>query len=633
MLVYYMQIFKNYFYSIRDIMTVIMEHSYIYNLSWEDSAVDRRLLNIGKNDIIAGITTGGDNIINYLIDNPLSIYTADINKYQNYLLELKINMMRVFTQQEFFDVFNSKQIHPLFISKLEQIKGGMSDGAKEWIDKNKHIMNNFIYTGSVKYVAYIMYYIFHLTGLVKIAECNTLQEQREFMKGSRFQFVMKMIDMILWNRVMISIICPLIGVPERQINLMNDETNFPSNCIKYVLSNFLLKHNYFYNLYLGNPLSNECCPEYLKKENYDIVKSRLDRIHIRRDYIQNVVQTISPTKVILLDHMDWLDEESIVKEWSVYKKSCPNAVFLWRSASKKQYIGSLDRLNYIHRFRLNHTALIGTDGPEQNADSIGADRIGMYLSTYVATIPKDVLIEPVNIPNYHISSIEKLKVFLQMMFAPFAQRYSSYEKFLNHFYSSQAKYYDAYRQQMLHGKRPLMSKIPYNRNDRILILGAGTGDLIDYLPNTDKFAKITLVDLCLPLLEKAKERITGLGSPQNIDIVHVDATKYSDLTRYDIVIITYALTMIPNWRDIIPVIKTNLRPGGYLAISDFTVRDDSLYSRFWKRIFASDNVNLNKQHIDEMNRNFNLIDIEYQYGSFPFVPYLKCPYYYGLWKA
>ena len=46
------------------------------------------------------------------------------------------------------------------------------------------------------------------------------------------------------------------------------------------------------------------------------VRERLNRIIIHTDYVQNVCKKVSKngddiTKVILLDHMDWLDENEI----------------------------------------------------------------------------------------------------------------------------------------------------------------------------------------------------------------------------------------------------------------------------------------------------------------------------------
>ena len=49
-----------------NIMCKWIKNSYLYNFSWEDSDVDQHFLNINDKDTLLCITTGGDNIINYL---------------------------------------------------------------------------------------------------------------------------------------------------------------------------------------------------------------------------------------------------------------------------------------------------------------------------------------------------------------------------------------------------------------------------------------------------------------------------------------------------------------------------------------------------------------------------------------
>jgi hypothetical protein len=89
--------------------------------------------------------------------------------------------------------------------------------------------------------------------------------------------------------------------------------------------------------------------------------------------------------------------------------------------------------------------------------------------------------------------------------------------------------------------------------------------------------------------------------------------------------------MIKNWIDIIEVVKKVLKPNGYFCVSDFTELDD-FHSKFMKYCFKYDGVMLDKEHIKVFNDNFQLIDITYRYGGFPLIPFVECPYYYGVWK-
>ena len=78
---------------------------YIYNIGWEDPLIDMIYFGMKKNSRILTITTGGDNALTYLLKNPKSIDCCDINKHQNYLLEIKISCIKSLNQAECFELF------------------------------------------------------------------------------------------------------------------------------------------------------------------------------------------------------------------------------------------------------------------------------------------------------------------------------------------------------------------------------------------------------------------------------------------------------------------------------------------------------------------------------------------------
>jgi len=615
----------------------IFNHSYIYNLSWEDGLVDRNILKLTNNDIMLCITTGGDNILNYLIDDVKIIHTVDVNKYQNYLLELKMSMIKVLTLEDFYKVFNSRDKnsdgYKIFLDNLDKLKENMSDDCKEWIENNKIDFSHFIESGSVKFLVKLMKALVWFYGLNNLFECNSIEEQIKFYEKNNVEKIFQNIHNILWYPTILSYICPIIGVPKKQLDLLEKNDAYVFNLLKYLVFNIELKKNYFFYPYIGGKFSEDCCPDYLKEKNYLKVRERLNRIIIHTDYVQNVCKKVSKngddiTKVILLDHMDWLDENEIINEWDIYKKYCnKDCTYLWRSASKKKYIGCLNELNYLEHYILDHSS-------NTLKNDIMADRIGMYYSTYIAKIPDNVIMIKSITPNYHISFANKLYIFYQMMIAPFKSKINikNHEDELNQFYENQATLYDAYRQNMLHGKKHLVPMIPFKEYDNLLILAGGTGDIIDHMPYINKLKRVVIVDLCEKLLNVAKKR----NNLENIKIIHHDATTYKSKKKFDKIIITYSLTMIPDWKKTIDVIKNNLKDGGYVGVADFTTKSNNIFEilngYLFKNMFKTDGVILNEKHISILDKEFNRVNCYIDYGGFPFIPFIKCPYYYGLWK-
>lgn len=141
---------------------------------------------------------------------------------------------------------------------------------------------------------------------------------------------------------------------------------------------------------------------------------------------------------------------------------------------------------------------------------------------------------------------------------------------LNSRYKKQAKRYDDFRNRLLHGREQLLdSIIPEGFSGRWLDVGGGTGWNIEYaLPRVTKQASITLLDLCDPLLDIAKDRFSKY-SEYDIKIVKNDACTYSSEVKYDVISFSYSLTMMPNWFDAIENARSLLVPGGRIGVVDF----------------------------------------------------------------
>ena len=77
-----------------NIIDRICNITYIYNICWEDPAVDHQILKINKDDVIFRICSAGDVVLDYAIEGPSKIVVCDTNQHQLWLFELKICMLR-----------------------------------------------------------------------------------------------------------------------------------------------------------------------------------------------------------------------------------------------------------------------------------------------------------------------------------------------------------------------------------------------------------------------------------------------------------------------------------------------------------------------------------------------------------
>lgn len=180
-------------------------------------------------------------------------------------------------------------------------------------------------------------------------------------------------------------------------------------------------------------------------------------------------------------------------------------------------------------------------------------------------------------------------------------------------------------------------------------LGGGTASNLEHFKDTttkdgsgllkNLFSRVYVLDLCRPLLEVAKQRVKVNGWESFVSCVEGDATNLQPLISngslpqpgtVDVVTMSYSLTMIPDWKKALQQARMLLKPEtGYICISDFTVTPEhSWITRFmWPRIFKTDGVNLNPAHIETLSEMFEPIHLELSQGGFPYVPFLKAPFY------
>jgi phosphatidylethanolamine/phosphatidyl-N-methylethanolamine N-methyltransferase len=115
--------------------------------------------------------------------------------------------------------------------------------------------------------------------------------------------------------------------------------------------------------------------------------------------------------------------------------------------------------------------------------------------------------------------------------------------------------------------------------DEVLIIGAGTGADLPYLPPT---VNITAVDLTAAMLERLKQRAQALGRPVSARVGDGQALDLP-AARFDAVILHLILAVIPDPVACIREAERVLKPGGRIVIFDKFVPDDEEPS-FGRRI-------------------------------------------------
>ncbi len=215
-------------------------------------------------------------------------------------------------------------------------------------------------------------------------------------------------------------------------------------------------------------------------------------------------------------------------------------------------------------------------------------------------------------------------------------RAASHADALGAFYAPQSEHYDRFRERLLAGRADLIGRLPLPQRAHVVELGGGTGRNAEFFgERLARVERYEVVDLCRPLLARARERARQLPC---LHAVEADATTYRPTQPADCVIVSYALTMIPDWRAAIANAVAMLKPGGVLGVVDFHVsearptapgaaRHGRFARAFWPRWFAHDGVRLDAGHLPTLRRALPQHEVIEAHAPVPYLPLARVPYY------
>lgn len=256
----------------------------IFTLNWEDPEMDRKALKIEPGDAIMTITSGGCNTLGFLLQDPSTIYTVDINPSQSHVIELKIKSMKHLGFREFIE-FTGLKPSGNRLEVYSQIRNSLSKGAADFWDFNSSVIKRgFLINGRYeRFVKFVGLFIKLIEGSRRINDLfieRNLEDQREFYEKEWNTKRTRTIFNLFFNKYVLA----RRGLKADYFQFDDGSNSFAESFFKRfskVLRDVPVTGNYFLHLYLkGCYRSQQEVPDYLLEKNYDIIRSRLDRIHI-----------------------------------------------------------------------------------------------------------------------------------------------------------------------------------------------------------------------------------------------------------------------------------------------------------------------------------------------------------------
>jgi S-adenosylmethionine-diacylgycerolhomoserine-N-methlytransferase len=145
---------------------------------------------------------------------------------------------------------------------------------------------------------------------------------------------------------------------------------------------------------------------------------------------------------------------------------------------------------------------------------------------------------------------------------------------MDRIYRYQRHFYDATRHNFLLGRDTLIAGLLPPDGGSVVEVGCGTARNLIQAAKAYPKAKLYGFDISSVMLETARKNIAAAGLESRISVDLGDATNFDLQTLFglkgaDRIFISYALSMIPPWREVLVRSTTQLSPIGAVHIVDF----------------------------------------------------------------
>lgn len=330
---------------------------FVYNQIWEDPRVDLEALQLKPTDRLLTISSGGCNVLNYLTADPAEVHAVDLNPNHMALTRLKIAALHWLPDYEHFWRFFGIAKDPANVKAYKDwLRHRLDDATRKFWDGSS--VRPLIRRSRIRYFS---------NGLYKHAALGRLMHtlrsiSRLFVPDYEVFKTFKTLDeqTAHYDRYMAPVVAgdivkffantpfgPIgLGIPPQQKRLVEKELNvsFFELCqqrARRMFCGFPLADNYFLYmvLYGGYDPARKIVPPYLREENYEFIKSRVNRVTTQ---VTSTVEFMkkrpanSLEAVVLLDSQDWMNPRQVREQWEeIHRVVSPGGRIIFRTGGVK----------------------------------------------------------------------------------------------------------------------------------------------------------------------------------------------------------------------------------------------------------------------------------------------------------
>jgi len=360
----------------------------VYTQIWEDPVVDMQALQLGPDDHVITIASGGCNALSYLVDRPAKVTAVDLNHAHVSLVKLKIAGLKALPNyDEFFQFFgvahassNVRIYTNLIAPNLDADSRQYWEGGPIGFRRIRMFAKGFYNYGLLGQIIGIIHWgaKLHRVNLHELLTLSTIQDQEAWFDEK----VAKIFDSRLMSKLCSSPFALYnLGIPPSQHHALCDEQ--PENMSQILkdrarrLATVVpIRDNYFAWQAFGrryDATGQSALPPYLMRNHYDTIKQHIDRLSIEQSNIRDAIARMEHNSLdaaVLLDAQDWMSTEEIAALWSeLTRVAKPGARVIFRTAGMESPVDACLTGPLKGKWSRDHAT----------SDALGArDRAGIY---------------------------------------------------------------------------------------------------------------------------------------------------------------------------------------------------------------------------------------------------------------
>ena len=328
-------------------------HGLVYAQIWEDPEVDLEALALTPQCHVVAIASGGCNVLSYLTAGPASITSVDLSRAHVALNRLKLVAASRLPSWEAYRRFFAEADDPANVAAYDRLIAPHLDGASRayWEGRTIHglgrrrisiFARNAYRHGVLGRFIGLAHAVARLHGVRPrdLLKAESLADQRRFFEEALSPLFDR--PVVRWATERRLSLYGL-GIPPAQYEALAGGRSMGAvlrERIERLACSFSLTDNYFTWQAFGRGYGRgeAPLPPYLRREQFDIVRARVERVEVRLTSITEHLTSLpasSRDRYVLLDAQDWMTDAQLDALWTEISRTArPGARVIFRTAAE-----------------------------------------------------------------------------------------------------------------------------------------------------------------------------------------------------------------------------------------------------------------------------------------------------------